>query len=71
MTYEMNQSQFEVVIKYPAEKRYDHFIGKVGDQEEVWGLRNDEGFVSMADDTGLTGIPFWPHPDYENEMSGG
>lgn len=34
----MNQKEFEFVINLPANIRYEYFIKKVVDSEEVWGL---------------------------------
>ena len=65
----MNQEQFEAVTKLSGEERYDHFLDKAEEFEEVWSLRNDEGFVSMADDNGKSCIPFWPHPEYAKALA--
>ena len=68
MTYEMNKKLFEEVTKLSGQERYDHFLDIVGDFEELWSLRNEEGFVTMADDDGNECIPFWPHPDYASAL---
>ena len=50
MTYEMNQHQFKQVVKLPAQKRYNHFVAKVADWEELWTLKSPEGYVLFGDD---------------------
>ncbi|NOU64746.1 DUF2750 domain-containing protein [Paenibacillus sp. LMG 31461] len=55
----MNQKEFEAVIKLPANIRYEYFIKKVADSEEVWGLYGD-GWAVTEDDKGNLLIPFWP-----------
>lgn len=60
----MTPQQFKNVMAMPAQKRYEHFIAKVSDWEEVWSLKNEEGFVTYGDDEGNVGIPFWPHSEY-------
>lgn len=44
--------------------RYRHFIKKVTDCEEVWGLRESDGWAVMGDGAGQELIPFWPHSSY-------
>uniref|UniRef100_UPI00403EFC46 DUF2750 domain-containing protein n=1 Tax=Paenibacillus sp. Y5S-9 TaxID=3122489 RepID=UPI00403EFC46 len=39
----MNQKEFESVINLPANIRYEYFIKKVVDSEEVWGLYENGG----------------------------
>ena len=69
MTYEMNEKQFESVTKLPAEKRYQHFISKIADWEQIWSLRDSEGFVSLADDNDNACLVFWPHPEYAKVLA--
>lgn len=59
----MNQKEFEAVVKLPASKRYEYFIKKVADFEEVWGLF-DEGWAISQDDNGNTLIPFWSKKEF-------
>jgi hypothetical protein len=64
MTYNLNQKQFHQVIMLSAQKRYDHFISKVADWEELWTLKSPDGFVMFGDSSGQECVPVWPHPDY-------
>jgi len=64
MPYRINQKEIESVLKLGAPERYDHFIKRVADWQEVWTLKSPDGFVSMGDDQGREGAPFWPHPEY-------
>lgn len=59
----MNQKEFDAVVKLPAEKRYEYFIKKVVDSEEVWGLFNN-GWATTQDDNGNILIPFWPKMEF-------
>lgn len=58
----MNHSEIDAVIKLPASKRYEYFIKKVSDFEEVWGLYRD-GWVQTGDGK-HTYIPFWPKKEF-------
>lgn len=58
----MNNKEFEAVIKLPGPKRYEYFIKKVADFEEVWGLFN-QGWAQAEDKNNIT-IPFWPKKEF-------
>jgi hypothetical protein len=59
----MDKKEFEAVLKIPVNKRYEYFIKKVVDWEEVWGLYNN-GWVMTKDDDGNLMIPFWPKKEF-------
>ena len=47
----------------PAHKRYNYFIRKVVDYEEVWGLYK-EGWAVTEDLEGKKLVPFWPKSEF-------
>ncbi|KQY94487.1 hypothetical protein ASD24_02720 [Paenibacillus sp. Root52] len=59
----MNQKEFESVINLPANIRYEYFIKKVVDSEEVWGLY-ENGWSVTEDDKGNKLVPFWPKKEF-------
>ncbi|AOH55144.1 hypothetical protein ABE28_012365 [Peribacillus muralis] len=61
----MNNKEVELVKKLPAPKRYEYFIKKVADFEEVWGLFNG-GWAISKDDVGNYLMPFWPKKEFAN-----
>tara|TARA_R110001583_G_scaffold184197_2_gene343299 strand:+ start:507 stop:896 length:390 start_codon:yes stop_codon:yes gene_type:complete len=63
MTYELNLKQFEAVLWLPDVKRFDHFISRIVDYEEIWSLKTKSGWVTVESE-GRQCIPFWPHPQY-------
>lgn len=70
----MNKSEFNSVINKPPYIRYEYFIKKVVDFEEVWGLYKD-GWAIALDDGGNQLIPFFPKKDFaassaKNEWEG-
>ena len=46
----MHPKEFETTVQLPAKKRYDYFIKKIVDFEEVWSLRNEKGWVMSEDE---------------------
>lgn len=59
----MNQKEIEAVLKLPANKRYEYFIKKVVDSEEVWVLYFD-GWATTSDNLGNVLLPFWPKKEF-------
>lgn len=59
----MIKSEFTEVPKISARKRYEYFIKKVADYEQVWGLY-DDGWATTIDDNGNKLIPFWPKEEF-------
>ncbi|WNR46870.1 DUF2750 domain-containing protein [Paenibacillus roseipurpureus] len=59
----INPKEFEAIIKLPANIRYEYFIKKVADSEEVWGLY-DDGWAMSSDENGSLLIPFWPKKEF-------
>jgi len=51
------------LFKKPGEKRYDYFIKKVADTEEVFGLGDDDGWAMLGDDDDADIIPVFPHAE--------
>lgn len=64
MTWEIHKKEFENVLKMNGPERYDYFIRKVADWEEVWGLKAEDGWAMVGDPNSNECIPFWPHPEY-------
>ena len=64
MIWDLSQQEFDAVVVLPAPKRYEHFVKRCADWEEVWGLRDEGGWVTTADDEGRAHFPVWPHPAY-------
>lgn len=70
MAYKLTEEQRNRIQQLDAEQRYQHFIDKVSRWEEVWSLRDDEGFVLVSTDDEEC-MPVWPHPDYATEWATG
>jgi hypothetical protein len=71
MSWDLEEGERELVLAMPARERYVYFIQLAVDTEEVWGLRNPDGWVLAGDglpetegETGRDAFPVWPHPDF-------
>ncbi len=57
----MTQDEITKLFKKPGEKRYDYFIKKVAETEEVFGLADEEGWALLGDDNEASDIlPLFP-----------
>lgn len=50
------------VISLPAEERYNYFLRKVADFEEVWGLYDNGWALSGGKEMRI--VPFWPEKEF-------
>lgn len=56
--------EIESVVKLTAPERYTYFIKKAADLEEIWSLKNKEGWVLASDSEGHEIVPVWSHAEY-------
>ena len=59
----MRNSKIDNVINLTASERYDHFIRKVADFEEVWGLKDAEGWALMGSEEQVL-FPIWSEKEF-------
>lgn len=59
----VSQKQLEAVVALPGPERHRHFVKKVADSQEVWGLFQNGWALAAADD-GTTVFPLWPAREY-------
>lgn len=63
MNYRVSPKEIEQVSAFDGPARYNHFIKRVADWQQVWGLHADDGWASASSE-GIEAFPLWPHPDY-------
>ncbi|MGD6795369.1 DUF2750 domain-containing protein [Metabacillus indicus] len=59
----MHIAEITAVMKLPSNVRYEYFIKKVTDFEEVWGLFSD-AWATSKDEDGNLFIPFFPKKEF-------
>ncbi len=64
MSYEINDIEFQNVTSLPGPERYKYFIKKVCDWQEIWSVKDFEGWGLMADDNNIECVPVWPAHRY-------
>ena len=61
----MHPKQLENVFALTSKQRYEHFISKVCDWEELWILADqNQDFLIVIPQENLEYLPVWPHADY-------
>ena len=55
--------EMEEVLNLDNEKKYEYFINKIADFEEVWSLKDEEGWASLGDDDKVY-FPVWAKKEY-------
>lgn len=69
MPYVMNEKQFESVQSLDSNARFQHFVSKVADWEQLWTVKSDEGWLVPVAPEGFEYFPVWPHPEYAQKIS--
>ncbi len=71
MTWEIHKKEFDNIIKMSGSDRYDYFVRKVADWEEIWGLKSPSGWCLFGSSDENQTLPIWPHPRFaELHVSG-
>ncbi|WP_020654358.1 DUF2750 domain-containing protein [Massilia niastensis] len=59
----LGAQQLAAVVTLPGSDRYEYFVKRVADSQEVWGLYQDGWALAKTDDGTLV-FPMWPASDY-------
>jgi hypothetical protein len=60
----ITDKEIQAVIALPAQKRYEYGIKIIADWEELWSLKDKNGWVSAQSSEGRPQFAIWPHPKY-------
>ena len=61
MTWDLGDQEFESVRALPAQKRYEYFIKRAASHGELYGLRDETGWVTGEDKETVPHLAVWPH----------
>lgn len=65
MEWEVSDKELKAILSLPGEKRYEYFVKKIADWEQIWSLRNQDGWVlASSDAVDMHLVPVWPHQKY-------
>ncbi len=60
----VNDKELSAVLALPGNKRYDYFVKRVVDWEQIWSLKNSHGWILAADEFEHEVVPVWPHAKF-------
>lgn len=70
MSYQINPKQLSNVSALSSEQRFQHFISKVCDWEELWILVDlNLNFLIVRPENNIQYLPVWTHADYANQFA--
>ena len=64
MSYVLSDADKSTVEKLNDDERYNHFVNKVAEHEQLWILTDEHGCMMLTSDDDEDCIPVWPHADY-------
>ena len=59
----MIYEEVKQVMKTDKRKKYEYFIKKIADFEEVWALKDEEGWATLGKENS-TFFPVWPKKEF-------
>ncbi|MEP5230891.1 MAG: DUF2750 domain-containing protein [Alloalcanivorax sp.] len=68
MPYRINTPQFDAVLAISSADRSSHFVGKVADWEQLWGVKNDLGWLVSITSEDLEYFPVWSHSKHAKKI---
>ena len=60
MTYSPNPKEVEAMFKRKGPERYKYTLRRILDCEQVWSLRNSEGWALFGGNNVSAAMPIWP-----------
>lgn len=54
--------QIDAINRMSTDQRYDYFLRKVIEQQQLWGLASAEGWLILPQE-GEEQLPVWPHSE--------
>ncbi|MDQ0065123.1 DUF2750 domain-containing protein [Chryseobacterium lathyri] len=60
----MNSKEIENVLKLEPFKRYEYFIKKVADFEQLWTIVDEDGDYAVSEVDKFSLISFWPAEEF-------
>lgn len=71
MSWDLDEEERRLALALPTQERYSYFVQVLVDEEQAWGLRNDEGWVLGSDPERGDILPLWPHSDFAGACARG
>jgi hypothetical protein len=60
----MNYSEVEDIFCLNPDRKYKYFLNKVSETEQVYGLKDKKGWITVKNDKNNIAMPIWPAYDF-------
>ena len=69
MSYKIIPKKFKALLEASNEDRYFHAVAKIVDLEELFALKDDQGWFFAETKDGDVYFPIWCHPDFATKTA--
>ncbi|GHA26315.1 DUF2750 domain-containing protein [Oceanisphaera arctica] len=69
MSYTLTDADKAAVQTMRDDERFNHFISRVCEHDEIWILTDEHGCMMLTSDDDEDCIPVWPHAEYAKEWA--
>ncbi len=69
MSYKIIPKKFKSLLESSNEDRYFHSIAKIVYHEELFALKDDQGWFFAETEKGEVYFPIWCHPDFATKVA--
>jgi hypothetical protein len=60
----MTYSEVEEIFCLTEDRKYKYFFNRVAESEQVCGLKDKNGWITISDDKGRIVMPLWPSYEF-------
>jgi hypothetical protein len=60
----MDYSEVERTFCLTEDDKYKYFLNKVAESEQICGLKDKNGWITIKDSDGIVAMPVWPSWDF-------
>jgi hypothetical protein len=60
----MNYSEVEDIFCLTSDRKYKYFFNRVAETEQIFGLKDNKGWVITKDEKGNITMPVWPSYEF-------
>jgi uncharacterized protein DUF2750 len=71
MSWKLKIQETQSVLRLSPKERVAYTMKKFADQEEIWSLKDSNGWVLTSTPDGVETVPVWPHSQYAVECANG
>ena len=67
--YKLTIQEMQSLQSADSNIRFEYLVKRVADWEEIWTLKNAEGYVLFGDSNAGEAVPVWPFEEFANQFA--